>query len=81
MKLSNKRSVNLIDAGVGARIRALRQARGVSDAELALKLGISKHEFAMIEAGKARCRARQLMVLAQTLDVPFGELFEDMQEP
>ena len=81
MKLFDKRGVNLIDASVGARIRALREAREMSRAELAVRLGISELEFTKIEAGKARCRARQLMVLAQTLDVPFAELFKDVQEP
>jgi len=53
----------------GSRIRALRSARGLGQAELARKVGVSASYLNLIEHNRRRAGARLLSALAQALDV------------
>jgi transcriptional regulator with XRE-family HTH domain len=53
---------------VGANVRRLRQARKLTQRELAGLAGISAHYVSRIEAGRANLRATTLGALARALE-------------
>ncbi len=57
----------------GARIRAVRRARGLTQEQLADATGVSRSAVAQWETGRAGCGAR-LRNIASALDVPLREL-------
>jgi len=62
---------------VGTRIRAVRQARGLSQTQLAVMIGITEQSVAKIERGKFRPSASTLARLAAVLDVALAELTDE----
>jgi transcriptional regulator with XRE-family HTH domain len=65
-----------LDAMVGARIRALRVTRGLSQTDLADKLGVTFQQVQKYEKGANRIGASRLSRIANMLGVAVGELFE-----
>jgi transcriptional regulator with XRE-family HTH domain len=63
------------DSSLGARIRDLRQRRGVSAAELAVQAAVSKSLVSQIERGIASPSIDTVRKLASALDVPVFSLF------
>jgi XRE family aerobic/anaerobic benzoate catabolism transcriptional regulator len=61
-------------AGVGARVRALRTARGESRAALAARAGLSLRFLAQLEAGTANISLLRLCEVAQALGAPLESL-------
>lgn len=61
-------------AGVGARLRRLRQERNVTMAALAEVTGISVSTLSRLESGKRRPSLELLLPLAQAHHVPLDEL-------
>jgi transcriptional regulator with XRE-family HTH domain len=61
-------------AGVGARLRALRRARGVTLAELATETGLTASTLSRLENGKLRPTLEQLLPLARAHGVPLDDL-------
>ena len=53
---------------LGAQVRALREARGVSQEELARRIGTSQAAIARLELGGAEPRFATLQRIAQALD-------------
>lgn len=68
-------------ADVGARLRALRNARGLSVNELALRAGVSVGTVSQVERNKANPSVRILERLRQALDVPLSALLEEDDAP
>lgn len=68
-----------IDVLVGQRIRALRCALGMSQAELGQKVGVRFQQIQKYESGANRVSASRLLALAQTLGVPVGHFFEGIE--
>ena len=56
------------------RIRKLRKERGLSQAEVASSLGISRPSYIEIEKGKRELKLSQLRMLASLLRIPAEEL-------
>jgi transcriptional regulator with XRE-family HTH domain len=54
---------------VGARVRALRAGRGLTQLRLAERAGISRPSIANVEAGRQNVSLRQLCALADALGV------------
>ncbi len=73
--MSTKRPDSL-DAMVGAKIRAFRIQRGVSQAELAEQIGVTFQQVQKYERGINRVGASRLSRIATALGVSIGELFE-----
>lgn len=71
----NNRSAKPADHHVGARIRELRQAQGLSLTELASQLGLSHQQLQKYETGANRISAGMLHLLSKTLAVPMEEFF------
>jgi transcriptional regulator with XRE-family HTH domain len=61
-------------AGVGPRLRALRQERGTTLAALAEETGISVSTLSRLESGQRRATLELLLPLARAYRVPLDEL-------
>lgn len=59
---------------VGERLRAERQARGLSLRDLADRLGVSPSLISQIETGRARPSVRTLYAIATELDISIDDL-------
>jgi transcriptional regulator with XRE-family HTH domain len=70
------RKSGLLDAMVGARIGALRVSRGMSQATLAERIGVTLQQVQKYERGATRVGAGRLSKIASVLGVSVGELFE-----
>jgi transcriptional regulator with XRE-family HTH domain len=65
-----------LDAMVGARIRMFRVNRGISQAMLAERIGVTFQHVQKYERGANRVGASRLAQIASVLGVSVGELFE-----
>jgi transcriptional regulator with XRE-family HTH domain len=63
---------------MGQRLRALREARGLSQENFALEAGIARSYYGGIERGLRNVAALNLIRIAAALGVEVGELFPDM---
>jgi transcriptional regulator with XRE-family HTH domain len=63
---------------VGQRLRALREARGLSQENFALEAGIARSYYGAIERGLRNVAALNLIRIAAALGVEVGELFPEM---
>jgi len=70
-----------VDRHVGEQIRRRRQARGVTQQELARALGISYQQIQKYENGTNRVSAGRLYVLAKALETSVDAFFEDFELP
>jgi len=59
---------------IGSRIRALREARAITQTHLASIAGISRPTLANYEAGRQTMTVRALVAIARALGVAFDEL-------
>jgi transcriptional regulator with XRE-family HTH domain len=64
-----------IDVEVGRRLRLLRIKHGVSQEALADVLGITFQQVQKYENGSNRMSAGKLQLIADTFNIPVGELF------
>ena len=65
-----------LDAMVGAKVRMLRVNRGISQATLAERIGVTFQQVQKYERGANRVGASRLAQIASVLDVSVGEFFE-----
>lgn len=65
-----------IDIEVGKKLRILRKAKGLTQNELAEKIGITFQQFQKYENGTNRLSASRLYRTCQALDVDMNILFE-----
>jgi len=70
------RTPDPLDVMVGARIRIFRNHRGMSQGELAGKIGVTFQQVQKYEKGTNRVGASRLSRIASVLGVSVGELFE-----
>lgn len=61
----------------GARMRSLREARGLTRTDLARKSGVTKDTIRSIETGRTRTNIVTAEALAEGLAVPLSSLFGD----
>jgi transcriptional regulator with XRE-family HTH domain len=64
---AESREASPIDIAVGARIRQVREMRGLSAQQLADHFGLSQQQFQKYEAGKNRVSAGRLWEIAKIL--------------
>jgi transcriptional regulator with XRE-family HTH domain len=74
-KKKNRRP-NSADIGVGESLRVHRQLAGMSQSELAGKLGVSFQQIQKYEKGANRIGAGRLSQIAEIFDVPIAALFD-----
>jgi transcriptional regulator with XRE-family HTH domain len=65
-----------LDAMVGAKVRMLRVDRGISQSELAERIGVTFQQVQEYEQGANRVGASRLAQIASVLGVSVGEFFE-----
>jgi DNA-binding XRE family transcriptional regulator/quercetin dioxygenase-like cupin family protein len=72
-----------LEAAIGRNVRALRQQHGLSVAEMAARVGISKAMMSKIENAQTSCSLSTLALLAKGFDVPVTSLFRgaDAERP
>jgi transcriptional regulator with XRE-family HTH domain len=68
-----------IDAHVGKTLKTARKLRGMSQTDIALKLGVSFQQIQKYELGSNRIAASRLFELAQALDMPPALFFPETQ--
>lgn len=69
-----------VDEVVGRRIRLRRKERGLSQAYLAERLGLTFQQVQKYERGSNRISASKLWQVARVLDVPVSSLFPGYEE-
>ncbi|HWP18214.1 MAG TPA: helix-turn-helix transcriptional regulator [Burkholderiaceae bacterium] len=62
-----------IDPPVGERVKALRQARRLSQLELSLRVGVSQRHLSFIETGRSQPSREMLLALMDALELPLAE--------
>ncbi|WP_306132348.1 helix-turn-helix domain-containing protein [Roseivivax marinus] len=70
--------LNLVDKHIGARVRAQRQARGLTQRDLGERLGVRFQQVQKYESGQNRISAAQMWRIASVLEVPVSLFFEDL---
>jgi transcriptional regulator with XRE-family HTH domain len=68
-----QRAKGPIDPGIGARVRALRTARGLTQAQLA-DTDFTKGFISLLETGRTRISVRAAHIIAERLGVPIADL-------
>jgi transcriptional regulator with XRE-family HTH domain len=69
-------NINTINQKFGKRLRALRQAKGYSQEELAFKAKLDRTYVGGIERGERNPSLKNIAILAKALGVPITELFK-----
>ena len=75
MQKKNRRP-NSADIQIGASLRAHRLIMGMSQSDLARRLGVSFQQIQKYEKGMNRVGAGRLPQIAKIFDVPIGALFD-----
>lgn len=65
---------------LGAKIRAVRQAKGFSQEAFAAEAGLGRSYYGGIERGERNVAALNLVQIAKVLGVEVGELFPSLKE-
>src|ERR1700752_1246864 len=65
-----------IDVAVGRNVRIWRMARGMSQAHLASRLGVTFQQLQKYEVGANRIGTGRLVKVAAVLSIPIATLFE-----
>jgi transcriptional regulator with XRE-family HTH domain len=76
--MAGRRGPQPIDKQVGERVRMRRITCGVTQVQLADKLGITFQQIQKYEKGFNRIGASRLHQIAQALEVPVAFFFEDL---
>ncbi len=66
---------------VGGNVRRLRTAAGLTQAELAVKMGVDRAYVSALELGGRNPTIVTLWHLAQALGIRFAELFQQRSRP
>jgi len=68
-----------LDKIIGQRIRSFRLAKGMSQEELGIQLGVTFQQVQKYEGGANRVSASRLSAMAEILSVPISYFFGDLQ--
>ncbi len=77
-EVTNARRTTPVDRLVGARMRLRRQSLGMSQTELAEKIGVAFQQLQKYETGANRIGASRLALIASALGVPITFFFEEL---
>jgi len=67
--------MNRIERQFGKRVRELRLARGLSQEEMAFKIGVHRTYLGGIERGERNPSLKNIAAIAMALDISLRELF------
>lgn len=68
----------MITEKLGARIKELRNQKGISQEKFSLNIGMDRTYFASVEAGKRNISIINIKKIADGLGVSLSELFKDL---
>jgi len=71
----------LLDKSIGIRIRQIRKSGGLSQIELAERIGISFQQIQKYEKGSTRISVMRLQQLSEALGVHITAFFEEGKRP
>ncbi len=74
------RGRDAVDALVSRNVRIIRQDRGMSQTELARKIGVTFQQVQKYENGTNRVGAGRLFKIASVFKVPISAMFEGAEE-
>lgn len=80
-KLKSARSTGSIDQDIGASIKAARLERGITQQDLAAKIGVTFQQLQKYETASNRISAARLIDIAGALGVTVGEFLPSAQAP
>src|SRR5476651_1600178 len=69
-----KQGIMIMEASLGKRIKALREALRISQEELSQRLGLDRASLSLIENDKRSLKADELILLSKTLNISIDEL-------
>jgi transcriptional regulator with XRE-family HTH domain len=75
-KKSSNNKVSAVDEYIGVQMREGRLSVGLSQAELAMKLGITRSQVHKYEHGRTRVSAARLFDICEVLEVSLASMFE-----
>ncbi len=81
LELSNPRQAAQFLLAIGERVRAWRARRGMTRKALALHSQVSERHLAQLEAGKGNISVLLLQQIAEALNLPIVNFFQDDQPP
>jgi transcriptional regulator with XRE-family HTH domain len=70
------KSPNFIDVAVGRNVRVWRMAKGLSQTQLASRLGVTFQQIQKYEVGADRIGTGRLVRVAAILGIPIAALFD-----
>jgi transcriptional regulator with XRE-family HTH domain len=70
----------VIDKKIGIKIRQIRKSWGISQIELAEKIGVSFQQVQKYEKGSTRISASRLMQISEALNVNITAFFEGLEK-
>ena len=73
-------SVDKVNSLFGARLSSLRRSRGITQSELAEKLGVSRTTIANLERGVQNVQLHQVFTFARALDAEPAQLIPTWRE-
>ena len=72
--------VTAIDVELARRIRAAREAAGLSQTEVGVRIGVSYQQMQKYEHGRNRLSVGRLVRIASALDLPASTLIEGLEQ-
>jgi transcriptional regulator with XRE-family HTH domain len=78
MGVAGEPNANVVDLHVGARIRTMRRALGMSQNTLAKQLGLTFQQVQKYERGSNRVSASKLYEIARVFSVPPADFFDGL---
>jgi transcriptional regulator with XRE-family HTH domain len=69
---------NPVDVHVGAKLRLIRNARGMSQAELGKQVGVAFQQIQKYERGDNRVSASMLFMMANALKISIADFFSGL---
>ena len=69
----------MIDKKIGLRIKQIRKSWGLSQSELAERIGISFQQIQKYEKGSSRISVMRLQQISEALGINIAVFFEDME--
>jgi transcriptional regulator with XRE-family HTH domain len=73
-----KPDIHPVDRHVGQQVRKLRRASGITQASLAVALGLSFQQVQKYETGANRISGSVLVAIVQALYIPIEQLFDGL---
>ena len=72
----NTEIFNNLSAKIGTRIKILREAKNMTQQDLADLCNFDKSDMSKIESGNANPTIKTLLRISQAIDVKFSDLFQ-----